>query len=471
MTLSRPHNPTLMRTPLSFARAIGATILLSAYVCCKAQNADVSSATASVATRVVTLQDALKLARAYSPQFQAAHLNATIAHENRIQARDARLPTVHALNQFIYTEGNGTPSGVFIANDGVHVYNEQAAVHEDFFALVRSGQSLQARAAEAGALAQEEIARRGLVTTVVQNYYNLVAAQRKIVNSQDSLKEAANFVSITSKQEQAGVVSHVDVVKADMQEEQRSRDLEDIRLAADQAHLALAVLLFPHFDEQFSVDDTINTLPALSTFEEAKATSLHESPDLLSSRAGIAEAHAAATVARYAYLPSLSVNFYYGLDANQLQSRASDVFGATKSTQPNSVVQTRQNLGYAADVTLDIPLWDWGSTRSKVRQAESNVHLAEIKAGFAERQLQADLRSFYRQAEITRKQVASLVRSRDLAEENFHLTMLRYQAGEATALEVTTAEDSLASARNVYEDGLVRYYTAQAQLQTLTGSL
>ena len=38
---------------------------------------------------------------------------------------DARLPSVDASNQFIHTEGNGTPSGVFIANDGVPVYNEQ----------------------------------------------------------------------------------------------------------------------------------------------------------------------------------------------------------------------------------------------------------------------------------------------------------------------------------------------------------
>lgn len=49
--------------------------------------------------------------------------------------------------------------------------------------------------------------------------------------------------------------------------------------------------------------------------------------------------------------------------------------------------------------------------------------------------------------------------------------MLRYESGEAAALEATTAESSLASARNAYEDGRSRYYVSLAQLQTLTGSL
>ena len=420
---------------------------------------------------VITLEQALKMAKAHDLQFQMAQVQAKIAHEKSLQARDARLPTVNALNQFIYTQGNGTPSGVFIANDGVHVYNEQAVVHEDLLSLVRGGQQRQAQAAEAIARAQEEIARRGLVQTVVQSYLNLLIAQRKMANAQESLQEANDFVDVTRKQEQAGVVSHVDVVNAEMQAEQATRAVEDFELAAEQAHLALAVVLFDNFDNQFTVADTIGTLPGAASFDEMKAKGLAGNPDVASARAGVAEAHAAASVARYAYLPALGVNFYYGIDANQLQAMASNVYGATKSTQQNNLIGSRQTLGYSADVTLNIPVWDWGATRSKVREAEDSAHLAEGKTKFAERQVQEQLHLYYAQSELARKQLSSLTRSRDLAAENLHLTILRYEAGEATALEATTAESSLASARNAYEDGLSKYYVALAQLQTLTGSL
>src|SRR5712675_2457069 len=79
----------------------------------------------------INLQDALARARQYGGQIQSANLTALLAREDRVQARAATLPSVNAFNQFIYTEGNHTPSGVFIANDGPHVYNEQAIVHQE----------------------------------------------------------------------------------------------------------------------------------------------------------------------------------------------------------------------------------------------------------------------------------------------------------------------------------------------------
>ena len=50
-----------------------------------------------------------------------------------------------------------------------------------------------------------------------------------------------------------------------------------------------------------------------------------------------------------------------------------------------------------------------------------------------------------------------------------NLTNLRYQGGEATALEVVDAQNSLVTARNNYDDGEARYRLAIANLQTLTG--
>jgi outer membrane protein TolC len=54
--------------------------------------------------------------------------------------------------------------------------------------------------------------------------------------------------------------------------------------------------------------------------------------------------------------------------------------------------------------------------------------------------------------------------------ESLRLTLLRYQAGEAAALEVVDAQITLTQARNAYDDGQVRYRVAFANLQTLTGS-
>jgi outer membrane protein TolC len=58
----------------------------------------------------------------------------------------------------------------------------------------------------------------------------------------------------------------------------------------------------------------------------------------------------------------------------------------------------------------------------------------------------------------------------DLATESLRLTLLGYQAGEATALEVVDAQTTLVEARNAVGDGLLRNRLAVANLQTLTGT-
>ena len=106
----------------------------------------------------ITFEDAFSRARQYAGQIQSANLNIAQAREDRVQARANTLPSVSAFNQFIYTEGNGTLSGVFVANDGVHVYNEQAVVHQEVLALVRHGEINRAMAAEAVARARADVA-------------------------------------------------------------------------------------------------------------------------------------------------------------------------------------------------------------------------------------------------------------------------------------------------------------------------
>lgn len=422
-------------------------------------------------TLTISLRDALDRARKYGLQIQSADILAKLAHEDRTQAKAATLPSVNAFNQFIYTEGNGTPSGVFVANDGVHVYNEQAVVHEELLAFVRRGEVRQARAAEAVARARVDVAVRGLSATVVQNYYAIAAAQQKSTNSRLSLTEAQNFFSISQQQERGGEVAHSDVIKAQLQVQQRQREVQDADLAILKAKVALGVLIFPALSADYDIVDDLAKLPALPPLPEVSAQTYATSPDLQAVRAGIRQAQLATSVARYGYLPSLGLDFFYGINANQFAGRTDYPTQATgRSTLPNYLVPYRQNLGYSAQATLNIPVWNWGATHSKVKQAQLKARQAEIDLTLTQRNIQAQLASSYREAETALSQVQSLQGSSDLSAESLRLTLLRYQAGEATALEVVDAQSTANLARSAYVDGLYRYRTGLAALQTLTGN-
>ena len=57
-------------------------------------------AAAPADTPSIDLQNALERAKAYSQQFLSAGIAASLAREDRVQARAALLPTINGLNQY-----------------------------------------------------------------------------------------------------------------------------------------------------------------------------------------------------------------------------------------------------------------------------------------------------------------------------------------------------------------------------------
>ena len=426
---------------------------LSSVVHVSAQEAQPASS--SQAPLTLTLQDALTRARANSVQFQAALTDQGIAHEDKVQARAGLLPSVNFNNEFIYTQPNGTPSGVFIANNTVHEYLSQGDVHQ-VIGYTNYADYRRARALEAVARAKAEVAKRGLVVAVVQGYYGLIAAQRKYANVQQAATEAQQFLALSQKLENGGEVAHADVIKAQIQSNDRQRDLREAQLAMDKSRLDLAVILFPDFNLNFTVVDDAQLAPPLQSFDEFVKAAETKNPDVRASSASFQAAKFEVTSAQSAYLPTLTLDYFYGIDAPHFAAHEPD---------------GTRNLGYAVTATLNIPIWNWGATRSKIVQANLKRKQAQRELTMAQRKLQADMRELYAEAEAAHAELELLKNSADLAAESLRLTILRYQGGESTVLEVVDAQNTLTQARNAFSDGEVRARTAVANLQTLTGTM
>jgi len=413
----------------------------------------------------ITLQDALQRARLNEPQYRSAITDLGMAREDRVQARAGLLPGVSFNNSFVYTQGtgplpascqtstSGCPTSRFIANNGVHEYISQGNVHEAL-SLSNVADYRRSSALLAQARAKAEIASRGLVVTVTQAYYGLVVAQRKFANQQRAAAEAAKFLDISQKLEGGGEVAHADVLKATIQSQQQQRDLQEAQIGMERSRLDLAVMLFPDFNQNFTVVDDLQTPEPLPTFPEVEAAGKKNNPDLYGALAAYEASRHEVTAAWGGLLPSLSVDYFYGIDSNQFAIRTDGV----------------RNLGYSAVATLQIPIFSWGSDRSKLKQAELRRDQAHVELNFAQRQLLSHLREFYSEAETARSEMESLASSAEIAAESMRLTTMRYQAGESTVLEVVDAQNTLTQARNAYDDGQSRYRVAIANLQTLTGN-
>lgn len=426
----------------------------------------------------ITLDEAITRARTNEPTYAAAVAAAHNAALDRSIARAGLLPNAVYHNQFLYTEPNHCPlsnkicaanAGVaspvstgsaiiatprFIANNTVHEYVSQGQVNETIGAQQFNAVS-RASASLAIATAELEVARRGLVASVASLFYSASVGNRRVAVVQRALDEAASFTTLTQQRETGREVAHADVVKAQLQQQQRERDLTDAKLNAEKARLDLAVLLFPDPRTDYSVvvPDTTPSVPARADVEAALAK---RNPELQSALANVHLADLNIFAARAAYLPNLALNYTYGIDSSQFAIHA---------------VDGSRNLGYSASATLDIPIWDWFATRDRVRQSEFNRNTARTMLTNTQRKLIATLEENYAEANAAHDQLDSLNISVATASESLRLTRLRYVNGEATVLEVVDAQNSLTTSELAREDGIVRYQTALANLQLLTGTI
>jgi outer membrane protein TolC len=418
---------------------------------------------AAPAPTSITLEQAIALARANEPSFAAAAANKRVTALDHSIAQAALLPGVSYHNQVLYTQPNGAINGGgpvgsqaaprFIANNAVREYASQGVVTETF-GLQQLTAVSRASAADAVAAAELEIARRGLVATVTSLFYQSLAADRKVDVGRRAAGEAANFTQLTQQRESAREGAHADVVKAQLLQQQRDRDLADALLEKQKAHLDLGVLLFP--DPRATYTLVPGAVVPLPDRADVDAAAMKLNPELHQALASLRVSSLDVTAARAAYLPDLGLNFTYGIDAVQFAANGRDGV---------------RNLGYSASATLDIPVWDWLSTQHRVRQSEILRDAAHTALTATQRRLIAQLDESYAEAGTSRDQLQSLDQSVLTATESLRLTRLRYTAGEATVLEVVDAENSLTAAEIAREDGTIRYQLALTNLQLLTGAI
>ena len=136
------------------------------------------------------------------------------------------------------------------------------------------------------------------------------------------------------------------------------RDEQEAELAVLKNRLGLSVLVFTDFRDQFTVVDDLQQIPPLPPLTDVKTQAISSSPDVRAAEASVQQETLGVGVARGGVLPSLSFDYFYGINANQF---------ATVDPEGHNL------LGSVAQIQLNVPIFNWGAAQSKLRQAHLRV--------------------------------------------------------------------------------------------------
>ena len=429
--------------------------VLFVLLCLTAANAQV----ASPAPTPLTLDEVLRLANTQASSFQTALINERIAAEDVRQAQAAFLPKVSTPLSYIYTSpALGLPPGEprtqsFIANNAISEYEALVNVSGDFDLAGRLRATLaRNRALLAAAHAGTDVARRALAQAVIESYYGLALANAQRRGAETNLAAAAEFEHITSLLLSGGEIPSVDLTRAQLQTLTRRDEFERARVNEEVAAGALRVFVGYEFTKPVGTTDLTLAFPIASEYQQFRAEDVSRRPEFTQLEQQLRAARQEIRIARADRLPSLSYSLNGGFDTDSLKGP-----------------RLKEHSGVSAAISLNVPIFDWGASRSRERQARLRVEVAENERTLA-------LRGFTQQFYAAQAQAASAAARINLAREaltkaqdNVAASIARYRAGEAQIVEVTDAQTTLVGQRNALYQAIFDYQTALARLKQATG--
>jgi outer membrane protein TolC len=375
------------------------------------------------------------------------------------QAQAAFLPRVTAPLDYIYTSpALGTPLGQprtqsFIANNAISEYQALLSIAGDIDIAGKLRATLERnRALLTAARAGTEVARRALNQATLEAYYGLALATARRRAAELNLKAAEDFEQNTALLLSGGEVAPVDLTRAQLQTTQRRDELE--RARADEALAAdsLRILVGYDFGQPIATSDLSMAIPMDTEIERITTDTISQRPEFAQFEAERRAAELDVRIARADRLPQLSYTVNGGFDTDSLRP-----------------ARLKEHVGVSPAIHVSIPIFDFGASKSRERQARLRAQIAESQRTQAQR-------GFYQQFYAARTAALSAVTRIRLAgtgiaqaELNLNASIARYRAGEATIIEVTDAQTTLAAQRLALYQAIFDYQTARARLLQAAG--
>ena len=417
-----------------------------------------SAAAALAQTPALSLDDCLKIAAEQQPALAAAHAGVSAASEAVGEARAPYFPQVDLnagyhrwqkrafLPSGLSLPGKAIPELIGPLNDWNGGLSTKITLYD--FGERRAGlDASKARrtAAEASASATQAEVRLSVQTA----FFALASSQDLLAVAEKNLDRTKRHLQMTEIRRAAGAVPQADVLR--FQAEEACAQLQvisaqgNVRIAAGRLNTAMGR------NAELPLSITPPALPSPPATEDLAAAiqrALTRRPELLSAEKQVSAAHSEIAAARATRAPKLRADGSYGW---------------------NDTAWTPETREWQAGVTVDLPVFDGGSRRSRI--ARTRAEFAREEASLENLRLQVRQEVWTAASEIERTWAA--IAANEIAvkanEESLRVVQERYQNGAAvvtdlldTQTSLARAEAGLASARGDYLSARAAYDRATA---------
>lgn len=290
-------------------------------------------------------------------------------------------------------------------------------------------------------------------------YFRALFAQELERISEAAVAQAERFLEQERLRESTGAASELDVLRAEVALANLRPQAVSARNAAEIAALDLKRLVNVPADQPLALTTPLDAPPAeqLAPAEAIDAETLSRRASIAAAERNVRMRELGVRIARGAFLPEIRVSMNYGRVAFP--------------NDPFSLGGVDWRADWNATLGVSIPIFDGLRRNAQVDLAQVQLNQARLQLA----QLREGVQLQYQQAIGERQRAATAIAARQQtvtqAQRVYDLTVLRYDRGLATQLEVTDARLALLQARTNLAQSLSDFYVAEATVtRALSGT-
>lgn len=411
------------------------------------------------ATLELDLEETIHRALLTNPSVKIAEYNRKAAKADYSAAKGARgisISLSHESGRGGYADNHilRDAAGRILSNDkqiGNTHSNSITASLPIFTGGELQGQIGQAKANYRSMLSAEEQAYNEMKETATTGYFNMLNATNMKALRQESVDRLQAHLDNVIAQYNVGIVARADVLRSEVELANAQQNYITASNEYDVAEATLNNIIGTPLGTTLLLKDRLQYEPYENDMAYCLAYSEQHRPELKQAEYAIDSAEAALVVARSGHMPKVYAN-------------ASNNWGGNGSDWPGD-----DDENWSVGVTASMNVFDSGVTWSKIHAAQENLAKAKESQRQIKDNVELEVRTDYLNLREAEKRITTTQVAVASAEEDYHIAVVRYQAGVGTNIDVMDAQEALTQAKTNYYQALYNYNTSKAALNTSMG--
>ena len=426
-----------------------------------------STGSAENTARILTMDRCVQIALENNPQIEIAKKNVEVRQAAVYGSYSGVMPR---LNATIVNANRTTSGDTPLILDGVVIREAPGSTRTNFGKSIRldmqlynGGQNWNTIRMNKQLVNEQELGtadtENQVVLGVKTRYYNLLKAMRLKEVTEENVRLNEEQLRRSQSMYEIGSVARVDVLATRAQLGGVRITLYNQEKAVLQARADLNDIMGVGPYEVFEVVDPLEGGPLTEVAPMALDNALRRAdlanPAIQRDQGGIRSAILQTKIARGALWPVVSGNVSY----NRSGVRFQDVYGTYD-----------KNWRLSFNLNLSLPILNGTQTYAGISQARAQQFIAEETLRQTRRTTSLTIRRTLLDLDTSREVIALSNDNIVASEESLRLAEERYRVGSGTLLDVFTAQEALARAKEGLASAQYDYLIAQATLESALGN-